>query len=131
MKRLPGFIFFALVTLSGASEGASRLHFAAAIGDSNAIESLLAARADVNARAENGCTPLHAALNGYLFAMDVLVSAGADVNAKARNGITPLHEAARYGTWNAGAIATLISAGADVNVEGQRRLHPLARCGHV
>ena len=100
MKRLPVFIFFALVTLSGASEGASRLHFAAAIGDTRAIESLLAAGADVSAKAENGYTPLHAAaLNGYLLAIHVLVSAGADVNAKAKNGITPLHEAAQYSTW--------------------------------
>ena len=57
MKRLPVFIFFALATLSGASVGASRLHFAAAIGDTRAIESLLAAGAEVNAKAENGITP--------------------------------------------------------------------------
>ena len=48
------------------------------------------------------------ASSGLVHAIEALVSAGADVNAKAKNGITPLHEAARYSTWNAGAIEALI-----------------------
>ena len=95
MKRLPVFIFFALVTLSGASEGASRLHFAAAIGDTRAIESLLAAGADVNAKESDGYTPLHVAVRFdfsgvFVHVIEALVAAGSNVAIRNNAGGTPL-----------------------------------------
>ena len=128
MKRLSVFIFFALVALSGASEGATRLHFAAAIGDTRAIESLLAAGADVNAKAENGYTPLHAAaLNGYGLAIHFLVSAGADVNARESDGYTPLHVVVMFDFFGGGVhgIEALVAAGANVAIRNNDGDTPL------
>ena len=130
MKRLPVFIFFALVTLSGASEGASRLHFAAAIGDTRAIESLLAAGADVNAKAENGITPLHEAAQYSTWnagAIETLISAGADVNARESDGYTPLHVAVMFDFSGVlvHVIEALVAAGANVAIRNNAGDTPL------
>ena len=114
MKRLPGFIFLALVALSGASEGASRLHFAGAIGDTRAIESRLAAGADVNVRNSNGNTPLHVAVMSDLsgvrvHAIEALVVAGASVGVRNRAGDTPLDLACKNKS-KAALIAVLEAA---------------------
>ena len=53
---------------------------------------------DVNAKNEDGQTPLHfAARRGHTETVKYLVEKGADVNAKNKYGQTPLHYAARRG----------------------------------
>jgi len=67
------------------------IHEAAAGGDIEQIKSLISGGADVNAKDNNGSTPLHYAV--ILANMDViklLISNGADVNAKDKEGRTPL-----------------------------------------
>ena len=54
------------------------------------VKLLIRYGADVNARADDGSTPLHYACKS---ATVILVLNGADVNAKANNGRTPLHVA--------------------------------------
>jgi ankyrin repeat protein len=71
---------------------------------------------DVNARTEDGVTPLSlAAAFGNPETIAALVEAGADVNARLEDGWTPLHIAAALGTPE--NIAALLEAGADGTAE--------------
>ena len=55
------------------------------------VKQHLAAGADVNAKAEDGWTPLHFATSGgYKEITELLISKGADVNSKDNHGRTPL-----------------------------------------
>ena len=58
--------------------------------DSEQVKKLIKAGADVNARDENGYTPLlFAAFWGYTEIVEKLIKAGADVNGKSDFGDTP------------------------------------------
>ena len=64
---------------------------AAIVGNIEAVKQHLANGTDVNAKDENGYTPLHpAALNGHKEIVELLINKGADVNAKNSDGGTPL-----------------------------------------
>ncbi|WP_257295102.1 ankyrin repeat domain-containing protein [Endozoicomonas sp. YOMI1] len=90
------------------------LHYAAAQGQQEAIDALIARGADVNARTKDGKTPLHcAAAQGHQQAIGALIARGADVNARTKDGRTPLHCAAAQGHQE--AIDALIARVADVN----------------
>lgn len=73
---------------------------------------------NVNARDNNGCTPLHLQWDGEI--VKVLIQAGFDVNAKDAFNNTPLH-------WRKDSEATraLIKAGADVNAQNNDNMTPL------
>ena len=77
-----------------------------------AITVLVKAGANVNARDNNGCTPLfYAALaNSNPEVLTVLVKAGADVNARDKNECTPLMVAALMNP-NPKVIITLLNLG--------------------
>ena len=86
---------------------------------------------DVNAKDENGLTPLHsAAANRDAAEARRLVSAGADVDARDKDDWTPLHWAARWD--NSEAARVLLGAGADADADaededGRTPLHIAAR----
>ena len=73
--------------------------------------------ANVNARDEDGLTPLFCAAISNPTIITALISAGADVNAKDKQGMTSLMLLALSQKANPEAITALIKAGADVNAK--------------
>ena len=80
-----------------AKEGSTPLHDTVVNGSSKEAKILLAHNADMDAAANNGETPLHAARYGRLAVAVVLLKKDANVEARDTAGRTPLHWAARYG----------------------------------
>jgi len=106
------------LTVSAFSMGAARddapLADAVQHGDKQAVQSLLKARADVNAPQSDGATALHWA--AYLDDAEttaLLIRAGANVDSPNNYGVTPLALAATSG--NAAIISLLLKGGADPN----------------
>ena len=84
-------------------------------GQTDAIQALIDAGANVNATLR-GDTAFHwAAGYGYASVVDILLKAGADVNAVSDNGRTPLFWASINGYNN--IVQTLVDAGADVSIK--------------
>ena len=112
-------------------KAAESIEVAAELGNIEAVKQHLDDGTEVNAKDENGLTPLHFAKTKEI--ADLLISKGADVNAKeAKNRITPLHWAAWRGRKEIAEL--LIAKGADVNVknkDGGTPLHNAAWKGHV
>ena len=89
------------------------------------------AGADVNARDENGYTPLHMATDPYSgprtyphAMIEALLEAGANPNARDDEGMTPLHYAVDAD--HVGAVTTLLAAGANVNAKNDDGETPLS-----
>lgn len=82
------------------------------------ISALIHSGADINAKGDEGNTPLGhaAAMNSNSEAISVFIKAGADVNAKSISGYTPLFYAAEKNP-NPRIIKTLANGGANVNVK--------------
>ncbi len=113
---------FELLTRAGASpdrknaEGMTALMVAAGVGNDEAMESLVALSADLEARDLDGATPLfHAVLarEENLSGIDILLKAGSNVNAKDAGGMTPLMHAAFRGRTD--TVKRLLEAGADTS----------------
>jgi ankyrin repeat protein len=116
-------------------DGWPPLHLAAHFARGDAVEALLAAKAEIGARAESshGNTALHAAIAGRAGARVIaaLLRRGADVNAEDAGGYRPLHLAAFEG--DADAVQTLLEHGAaDArNHGGKTALHIADERGHA
>jgi ankyrin repeat protein len=122
----------AMVVLGGSATGAQAadaLLQAAESGDSAGALALVAGKADVNARQEDGTTALHwAAYHDDLPLLRQLIAAGAKVNVTNDYGSTPLSEAAERA--DPQALRMLLQAGAEVespNAQGQTALMSVAR----
>jgi hypothetical protein len=101
------------------------LHFAAAKGDLQEMEMLIANSYDVNERNEEQKTPLHAAFElPSVDTLRILIESGANVNAQNRDGKTPLHLA--FEKKDLDCFKFLLVKGADVTAkdnEGRTPLH--------
>jgi ankyrin repeat protein len=116
-------------------ERASPLMFAARDNNVEAIKTLIAAGADVNAKNAQGSTPLMwAAAAGSTAAVRCLLRTGADVNAKAGHGKTALSLTIEYFSpnhieQNKGAfvlvVRELLASGAKVDSKEDNGLTPL------
>ena len=102
-------------------------------GDTAAVKSLIAKKADVNAPMADSSTPLHWAVQtNNLELVNLLLDAGAKTDVKTRYNITPLSLAATNG--NAKIIERLLTAGVDPNAtseDGQSALMSAALNGNV
>ncbi len=101
------------------------IHQAAKEGDLAKVKALLEKNTDlINAKNENGQTPLHiAASGGQLAVVEFLISQGADINLRQNNGATALHFACFGG--HRDVVEWLIDNGADVNSKDNNGLTPL------
>jgi ankyrin repeat protein len=115
-------------------DGTTALHWAAQRGDLAVVETLLRARARVEASTAYGVTPLAlACLGGHTAVINALIAAGADPNAALPGGETPLMTAARTGKGD--VVRLLVQHRARVNAReessGQTALMWAAAEGHV
>ena len=97
------------------------LHSAAVFGNYKIAELLISKGANVNAKANDGLTPLHIAKTKDF--AELLIDNGSDVNAKRDDGLTPLHYAAFNGYKE--TCQMLINKGADMNAKDQDGKTPL------
>ena len=120
------------------SDGYKALHFAVYGSDisSEIFSCLIGIGADVNARTNNGVTPLMiAAEEGHINAVTSLVKCGANVHLQDKDGQTALHHAMQSPQASiCEVLSCLIKAGADVNAHTFHNETPLmlaSRDGHV
>lgn len=99
------------------ADGSTPVHMAASFGLPESIRTLVKARADINAVANTGVQPIHAAaIMGHAEVVGLLSELGANVDA--RHGFaqsTPLHFAAEMG--HPDVVQRLCELGADVEAE--------------
>jgi ankyrin repeat protein len=107
--------------------GLTPLHFAA---NPTIVSLLLSRGATVDAKDNDGATPLFRAACGGSEKVNQLIASRADVNMKMNNGDTPLHNAAFCNSLP--AVKALIEHGAQVNVTNQEGKTPLdSSIGHL
>jgi ankyrin repeat protein len=123
--------------VNAAIDGRIALQEAAGDGHLEAVERLLAFKADVNATADNGRTALRAAAGGgHLEVVERLLAAKADINTPAAmwGGRTALQAAAEGGHLK--VVERLLAAKADANApagkwDGRTALQAAAEGGHL
>ena len=125
------------VGLLAATAFADPIHDAAEKGNLIGVQTELDKGVDVNAKREDGSTPLHGAATwGHKEIVELLIAAGADLHATTvpmlgGGGWIPLHSAARQG--HRGIVELLIEMGTDVNTRdsaGKSTLHDAVLEGH-
>ncbi|KAI0266900.1 ankyrin repeat protein, partial [Russula aff. rugulosa BPL654] len=117
--------------------GGNPLHGAAYSGNLEVVRILIEYDpAYINARDDDGDTPLQWASQGHILHRDgsvfrLLLEHGADVNAQGLNGWTPLHRASYFGALE--VVHLLLEHGADVEAKdnyGKTALQVAADIGH-
>lgn len=115
------------VVLQKDKRGKTALYYASgatAPQSTRCVEVLLQNKAQPNAAARNGKTPLHCCCEaGNVATFHALVGAGGSVNVQDRGKFTPLHSAARCG--NLGVVKCLLEAACEVNSQSSSGWSPL------
>ena len=94
--------------------GSTILHWIADRCETDAANLLLSHGANINAKDNEGLTPLHYSVFNYGM-VKLLVDKGAEINTKDTEGVTPLMDAVGWGSYE--IVNYLISKGADINVK--------------
>jgi ankyrin repeat protein len=119
-------------------DGETDLFLAADSGDASAVQALLQAGVDKEARMKAGGGGVEvtalcwASIKGHASVAEALVRARADIEAIGGDGMRPLHWAAMYG--HASIVEVLAKAGADIEAkdgDGWRPLHWAAMEDHA
>jgi ankyrin repeat protein len=114
LATIKSFVEFLKELQSDPSVQGGSLLMAAQMDEAGIVKWLLDQRADVNAKDEQGFTPLMwAALKGHVTTIQVLLGASADVNSKDRTGWTATMWAASQGRTD--ALKMLLSKRPDLN----------------
>ncbi len=115
MKVISLFLFFNLFTMNFVfAVDIDNLFFAAMLGKTARVKSILADGIDVNGKTGSGRTALMgASFNGNIRVAKILLTYGANVNLTDNLGTTALMDAVVFGREK--LIKLLITAGADVN----------------
>ena len=112
--------------------GVSPLHTAILNNHAKALQILIDAGANINAKNRNGEIPLLIAVSeGHEKVVKVLVGAGANLDRTDRNAVTPLMWASRLG--HAKIVTALLEAGANINAkdnDGWTALSAAKTSGH-
>jgi hypothetical protein len=108
------------------------LHLAVQYGNVEVAKLLLVNKADVEAKANGGWTPLlNAVFGGNKAAVELLLEHQADVNVKEEAGRTPLHVAAENGYTEIAKVLLAHKAEIDArNGDGMTPLHVAAALGY-
>jgi len=110
-------------------QSAYSLHDAAAAGDANAVELLLAAGLSTDTLNDRSSTPLHLACAfGHDEVAAVLLGCGASSNTPNQEGNTPLHAA--VGSGELPCVQLLLSHGADADATSHAGTQPLRSAVH-
>uniref|UniRef100_A0A0G4G9U7 Protein kinase domain-containing protein n=1 Tax=Chromera velia CCMP2878 TaxID=1169474 RepID=A0A0G4G9U7_9ALVE len=107
--------------------GESLVHIAVSHSALGVLATLVHAGANVKAVDNQGCAPLHIAINSQSGVMETLINAGADVDVRNKDGRSPLHAAASRCSRR--KVEILVAAGAHVNAvdkDGNSPLHCVA-----
>ena len=119
--------------VAGRAAADSPIVDAAKRGDEAAVRALIAKKANVNIRGNDGSSALlWATYNDDVEMVRALIAAGAEVNAPNHYGITPLIQASRTG--DAAVIDALLKAGADPRLnhpQGETPLMAASKTGRV
>src|SRR5262249_23624401 len=93
-------------------------------GNADAVRTLLAGDADVNAKepAQNQTALMWAAAEHHPDVVRMLIQAKVNVHARTKNGFTALHFAAREGDMESGRL--LLAAGVNINTLSQTDIPP-------
>ena len=113
------------VNVASEGERETALHLACLYGHETCAKLLLEAGSDVNARDEDGSSPLHnASAGGFVpIVSALLAAAGIDVTIADSDGDTALHASARGD--HAEVCARLLAAGADGGAKNLARKAPV------
>ena len=113
--------------------GDTPLHFAATEGNIILIDSLISKGADINARNDEGMTPLMAAIiREKKDSLEHLIKRGARINVETSEKLTPLHVALSRGFYD--GVNTLIQSGAKLDARdkyGNTPLHMAIGMGRI
>ncbi|MGE3535792.1 MAG: ankyrin repeat domain-containing protein, partial [Parachlamydiales bacterium] len=100
------------------------LHLACGSGDSELVRLLIAAKADIHAKDQDGYTPFYLACSrGHSDVVKQLIAAKANINDKNPRGSTVLYAACAFG--NADVVRQLLAAGASIDAKADNGKTPL------
>jgi ankyrin repeat protein len=104
--------------------GLSPMHFAAANGNIEMVNSLLKKGADINIKDNQDRSPMHlAASNGKTDMVWLLADNKAKIDQVDKSGATPLHSSAKNG--HKDIVEFLASNGANVNIQDNQKTSPM------